>query len=224
MITRRMENNMQQKKQNLTLILTVLGIVFIVLAGCKGNDAEQETNTTLSCNQCLGNYYPVCTTENVTYDNSCIANCSGKVVAYDGICTNNLTYCGGINHTMCPEGQTCSVKVATGRTDEGYCYQREEPGIGCGIDGITHYVKKGLIYHADNQGRSYIEIPKGTYIQVPLTTSWKFYASAGENEYYNTTITAIQKGNTTWGSSVVCSPARVMPTAFERFFETHSVK
>ncbi len=205
-------------------ILMVLALFLFVVA-CdddKTRTGEDDIDST-HCG-CFANYVPVCSTEEVTYDNECFAECDGAEVAYEGVCLSDLTACGGINHTGCPEGYNCNVSLAAGKTDEGYCFE-EDTAIGCGIEGITHYVKKDIIYHMDDKGRSYVDIVAGTYIWKEDQSGWTFTPYMNrESSYYNTTMTSIESGITTWGAEVECTEANNIPVGFSVFFETHPVK
>jgi len=209
------------------LIITILLLLFVI--GCEKQEEEksrigvdQEEYTT-SC-KCMANYEPVCSTDNVTYDNECWALCDKKMVAYNDVCEQDLI-CGGMEHKECLEGYTCNVSIQPGHSDIGECYIKEENATVCLIDGMTYYVKKDIVYHTDNVGREYVEDAPGTYRRKDDHTGWVFkhYFSSGDT-FYEKTLTAIETGITAHGTTVTCDNSTEIPEGFQAFFDTHPVK
>jgi hypothetical protein len=93
--------------------------IFVSCGADKMKYAPSTGSNALSAAQACGCNHlgpPVCGRDGRDYDNACIANCFGAVVAKTGHCncaSNNIKVCGsdGLDHTECEALQDLSITI-----------------------------------------------------------------------------------------------------------------
>lgn len=199
----------------------ILMLAVLLLTGCpsdgiddKTRTGENETNTTEVC-YCLANYIPVCGQDGITYDNSCKAECEGVEVAHDGLCEDDIDYCG--EDGECPEGMSCS--------ENGIC-EEYFPVTKCDINGQETWAKGQFMYYEDYFDREYLYISAGYYIRKEDKSGWLFRHHVDtDSNHYTKTMDAMVTGVTYWGEEIVCEETEEdLPEGFQTFLDTHNVK
>lgn len=92
----------------------------------------------------------------------------------------------------------------------------------CTVDDIQYIIKNKVMYHLDDRGRAYVDIPDGNYIQKSDKTGWTFKRTlTKDSSAYVRLKDAMLLGETAWKTAVDCEPVEQVPENFAIFLVTH---
>lgn len=100
-------------------------------------------------------------------------------------------------------------------------FNSENP-YACTVDNTQYVIKNKILYHVDDRGRAYIDIPDGNYIQKADKSGWTFKKTLmKDTSAYTRLKDAVILGETAWKTPVNCELVEQVPKNFAIFLVTH---
>ena len=186
----------------------ILAVLF--MTGCPSNPEGEVEEPCF----CTANYEPVCGIDNLTYSNSCNAECDNIEIDYEGECKKDIVYC---EEDDCPNDMVCN--------EEGICEQ-EFKVLKCDVDEQETWIKGQFLYFEDVFDRGYLYMPSGYYTRKEDNSGWMFrHYDNVENNYYTKTLSYIETGAMPNDVPITCVETEEdLPEGFQSFLAGHSVK